>query len=84
VLRIPDRNNVFSSGVASRSSSGSIPSSRPKPRSELADEGIDLTDTVLSNTRDQIEGTVLVLGRTAAGDFTKLVPLNYPPCNPAR
>jgi uncharacterized protein len=45
---------------------------------ELADEGIDLTDTVLSNTRDQIEGTVLVLGRTAGNDFTKLLPLNYP------
>jgi DNA helicase HerA-like ATPase len=45
---------------------------------ELADEGLDLTDTVLSNTRDQVEGTVLVLGRTAVGDFTRLVPLNYP------
>jgi DNA helicase HerA-like ATPase len=45
---------------------------------ELADEGIDLTDTVLSNTRDQVEGTVLVLGRTAGNDFTKLLPLNYP------
>ena len=45
---------------------------------ELADEGLDLTDTVLSNTRDQIEGTVLVLGRTAGNDYTKLVPLNYP------
>ena len=45
---------------------------------ELADEGLDLTDTVLSNTRDQVEGTVLVLGRTAPGDFSKLLPLNYP------
>ena len=45
---------------------------------ELADEGIDLTDTVLSNTRDQIEGTVLVLGRTPGNDFTRLLPLNYP------
>ncbi|HLH31027.1 MAG TPA: ATP-binding protein [Terriglobia bacterium] len=45
---------------------------------ELADEGLDLTDTVLSNTRDQVEGTVLVLGRTPLGDFRKLVPLNYP------
>ena len=45
---------------------------------ELADEGLDLLDTVLSNSRDQIEGTVLVLGRTRADDFTKLVPLNYP------
>jgi DNA helicase HerA-like ATPase len=45
---------------------------------ELADEGLDLTDTVLSNTRDQVEGTVLVLGRTTIGDFRKLVPLNYP------
>jgi DNA helicase HerA-like ATPase len=45
---------------------------------ELADEGLDLTDTVLSNTRDQVEGAVLVLGRTAANDFTRLLPLNYP------
>jgi hypothetical protein len=45
---------------------------------ELADEGLDLTDTVLSNTRDQVEGTVLVLGRTASNDFTRLLPLNYP------
>jgi DNA helicase HerA-like ATPase len=45
---------------------------------ELADEGLELIDTVLSNSRDQIEGTVLVLGRTDSEDSTKLVPLNYP------
>ena len=45
---------------------------------ELADEGLSLTDTVLSNTRDQVEGKVLVLGRTSSDDFTRLVPLNYP------
>lgn len=45
---------------------------------ELADEGLDLLDTVLSNSRDQIEGVVLVLGRTAKDDLTKMVPLNYP------
>ena len=45
---------------------------------ELADEGLSLTDTVLSNTRDQVEGKVLVLGRTSSDDFSRLVPLNYP------
>ena len=38
---------------------------------ELADEGLDLLDTVLSTSRDQIEGTVLVLGRTEKGNFRK-------------
>jgi len=46
--------------------------------SELADEGLDLLDTVLSSSRDQIEGTVLVLGRTSHGDYKRLTPLNYP------
>lgn len=45
---------------------------------ELADEGLDLLDTVLSSSRDQIEGTVLVLGRTSPSDYKKLMPLNYP------
>lgn len=45
---------------------------------ELADEGLELIDTVLSNSRDQIEGTVLVLGRTSKNDLAKLYPLNYP------
>ncbi len=45
---------------------------------EFADEDLDLTNTVLSNTRDQVEGTVLVLGRTAIGDFRKFIPLNHP------
>jgi hypothetical protein len=45
---------------------------------ELADTGVDLLDTVLSNTRDQIEATVLVLGKTAQGNYLKLMPLDYP------
>ncbi|MFW6122258.1 MAG: ATP-binding protein, partial [Petrotogales bacterium] len=45
---------------------------------ELADEGLDLLDTVLSNSRDQIEANALVLGITEESDFTKLIPLNYP------
>lgn len=45
---------------------------------ELADEGLSLTDTVLSNTRDQVEGKVLILGRTSSSDYRQLVPLNYP------
>jgi len=45
---------------------------------ELADEGLNLIDTVLSNSKDQIEGKVLVLGRTSLSDLTKLLPLSYP------
>lgn len=45
---------------------------------ELADEGLELIDTVLSNSRDQVEGTVLVLGMTVASSPTQLLPLNYP------
>jgi uncharacterized protein len=45
---------------------------------ELADEGLELIDTVLSNSRDQVEGTVLVLGMTVASSPTQLLPLSYP------
>jgi hypothetical protein len=45
---------------------------------ELADEGLDLLDTVLSSSRDQVEGTVLVLGCTSETDYRTLRPLNYP------
>lgn len=45
---------------------------------ELADEGMDLLDTVLSVSRDQVEGKVLVLGCTAPSELTKLWPLSYP------
>lgn len=45
---------------------------------ELAEEGLDLLDTVLSLSRDQVEGKVLVLGRTPANDLRRLQPLNYP------
>ena len=45
---------------------------------ELADEGVDLLDTVLSYSRDQVEGKVLVLGCTAPNELTKLWPLSYP------
>lgn len=45
---------------------------------ELADEGLELIDTVLSNSRDQVEATVLVLGMTTAHSATRLIPLNYP------
>ena len=40
---------------------------------ELTDENLDLLDTVLSTTRDQTEGTALVLGVDV-----DLVPLKYP------
>lgn len=45
---------------------------------ELAEEGLALTDTVLSVTRDQIEGKALVLGYTDADEPQNLQPLNYP------
>jgi DNA helicase HerA-like ATPase len=45
---------------------------------ELANEGLDLLDTVLSNSRDQLEAKALILGCTESRDFTKLSPLNYP------
>ena len=45
---------------------------------ELAEEGLDLVDTVLSNSRDQIEGKVLILGATRGADFHVMTPLNYP------
>lgn len=45
---------------------------------ELADESVSLIDTVLSYSRDQVEGRVLVLGCTPPGDLRNLRPLNYP------
>ena len=45
---------------------------------ELAEEGLRLTDTVLSVSRDQIEGKALVLGYTDERAPTNLRPLNYP------
>lgn len=45
---------------------------------ELAEEGIRLTDTVLSVSRDQIEGKALVLGYTDEDQPVNLRPLNYP------
>lgn len=45
---------------------------------EIAGEGISLEDTVLSNTRDQLEAAALILGATAEGDLQRLFPLTYP------
>jgi uncharacterized protein len=46
---------------------------------ELAEEGLELTDTVLSISRDQIEGKAIVLGYTdSTHDPTNLRPLTYP------
>jgi hypothetical protein len=45
---------------------------------ELAEEGLELRDTVLSLSRDQVDGKVLVLGMTGRDDLTRLRPLNYP------
>ncbi len=47
---------------------------------ELANENIDFLDTVLSNSRDQLEAVVLILGTTSVDDSSKLElsPLTYP------
>ncbi len=45
---------------------------------ELAEEELKLKDTVLSLSRDHVEGKVLVLGMTSPDDFARMRPLNYP------
>ena len=46
---------------------------------ELSNEGLSLQDTILSNSRDQLEAGVLILGCTAGeGGFKNLYPLTYP------
>lgn len=46
---------------------------------ELADQSIDLIDTVLSGSRDHLEAHVLILGTTFAADGqAELSPLTYP------
>lgn len=45
---------------------------------ELAEENMHVLDTVLSNSRDQIEGRVLILGCTSPGDIKSIRPLSYP------
>ena len=46
---------------------------------ELADQSIDLMDTVLSGSRDHLEAQVLILGTTLEGeDEAQLSPLTYP------
>lgn len=46
---------------------------------ELSEEGLSLQDTILSNSRDQLEATVLVLGCNASnGKLSEIYPLTYP------
>jgi hypothetical protein len=45
---------------------------------ELSNEGLALQDTILSNTRDQLEAGVVILGSTLEGQFKNLFPLTYP------
>lgn len=45
---------------------------------EIAGQGISLEDTVLSNTRDQLEAEALILGATSEDDLRRLFPLTYP------
>src|SRR4051812_28584792 len=43
---------------------------------ELSNEGISLVDTILSNSRDQLEAAVIILGYTSAsGSFKNIYPL---------
>lgn len=45
---------------------------------ELAEEQLELIDTVLSLSRDQVEAKALVLGATPTDNFRDLRPLTYP------
>lgn len=45
---------------------------------ELSQEGISLVDTVLSNSKDQLEASVLILGCTGTDHFKNIYPLTYP------
>lgn len=45
---------------------------------ELSNEGISLRDTILSDSRDQLQATVKVLGATSKDDHTNIFPLTYP------
>jgi len=45
---------------------------------EIAGEGISLEDTVLSDTRDQLEAVGLILGTTAEAEYMNVAPLTYP------
>ena len=45
---------------------------------EIAGEGISLEDTVLSDTRDQLEAVALILGASPENDLSELSPLTYP------
>lgn len=45
---------------------------------EIAGEGISLEDTVLSDTRDQLEAVALILGSTSEQNLSSLSPLTYP------
>jgi DNA helicase HerA-like ATPase len=45
---------------------------------ELSDEGLSIRDTILSDSRDQLEASVLILGCTSEDDPARLFPLTYP------
>lgn len=45
---------------------------------ELSNEGISLRDTILSDSRDQLQAVVKVLGATNENDHTNIFPLTYP------
>lgn len=45
---------------------------------EIAGQGISIEDTVLSDTRDQLEAVALILGTTPEEDLSGLSPLTYP------
>ncbi len=45
---------------------------------EIANAGVALVDTVLSNSRDQLEARALILGASEVDEFSALRPLTYP------
>lgn len=83
-LRIPSEGGQSEEGVFVWGRITSITRFNPffpaEAAQELANEGLALIDTVLSNTRDQLEAQVLVLGVTPDADGRALTisPLTYP------
>ena len=81
-MDVPDTDYTGSSGVYVWARITDIRRFNPffpfEAAQELAGEGISLEDTVLSDTRDQLEAVGLILGATTETEFANLIPLTYP------
>ena len=81
-MDVPDTDYTGSSGVYVWARITDIRRFNPffpfEAAQELAGEGISLEDTVLSDTRDQLEAVGLILGATTETEFASLIPLTYP------